>query len=81
MTTVECPEAWSPYENSLLCYYDPCSGEEAITGRCGLAGECVECIVDEHCSEGICSLSGKCVAAECAGSADCDIGICVEGRC
>jgi hypothetical protein len=51
-------------------------------GSCGLASQCVECITDGYCDEGMCSLEGKCVPCECEEDADCENGLlCRENRC
>lgn len=79
----ECPEGWRSVPESLGCFYDPCPPEGLITAGCGLSGTCVECMVDEHCLDGICDLNGTCVDFECSVDVPCqDAGTaCVDGRC
>ncbi len=77
-----CPDDWRPIDNSLICKYDPCPDEGKITGRGGLAGQCVECLIDDHCQDGICSLAGTCADPECSPDNDCiEEKKCSTGRC
>ena len=77
-----CPDDWRPIDNSLICKYDPCPDEGKITGRGGLAGQCIECLIDDHCLEGICSLAGTCGDLECSTDKDCIDGKkCFTSRC
>jgi Cys-rich repeat protein len=75
-----CPEGW--VISGMYCRYDPCIDEGKVTGRCGLAGSCVECMSDEQCIDGICDLSGSCKNAECTTDSDCGDGEkCKTDRC
>lgn len=78
----ECPDGFKPEEGSLRCMYDPCDELGRLSGACGLTGQCVDCLTDDDCPEGICNLSGVCRAPECTAEADCDDGlVCDQQRC
>jgi hypothetical protein len=68
----------------LLCACDPCSGG-TMSGKCGLEGVCVDCIVDADCTGAgeVCAATGTCVVPKaCTLSSDCDGAlICEDGEC
>lgn len=78
-----CPPGWRPYYKSYSCYYDPCYDQGRVSGRCGLADTCVDCVVDSQCPAGkICDLQGNCVDPECQTVAECPQGlVCYQSRC
>jgi len=78
-------EGWWPVQGTLSCEYNPCYGTEMTLGVCAMSKRCVDCVVDEDCSEGeFCDIHGSCTSdPECApGSILCDgDDLCVDGRC
>ncbi|MBN2493201.1 MAG: hypothetical protein JXR96_01315 [Deltaproteobacteria bacterium] len=58
----ECPEGWEPKPGSLVCFPEVECPEGMMPGRCGLLGECVQCLVDSDCEqEQICDENGACI--------------------
>lgn len=83
----ECGQwGWYPKEGTLACTYDPCRLEPGkVPGVCGLAETCIDCVVDEDCSEGqVCNLHGECRDdPECEQDGDCSRPdeLCADGKC
>lgn len=78
-----CPEGYRTHPGTIACVYFPCDDESLVPGGCGLRGQCLECLGDEQCPDGlICDLTGSCRQPECASDADCPEGFhCHRQRC